>query len=196
MKWGKGLFGKYTKTSKNNPQAVGLCDYSGALCRRVDMVKQKQYAGQGLIDTGLLINPKYADVPNPQSMTPLFKLDPVPIVNARPDPQTFDQNQSNYLVDVTGLTNFTIPTYQLNPLSNSNIFNQNWLAAQILTLSGNPNINCYVYIPPIVKEFTCINLVNNGANIYLSLENGENLLIPTGNCLVNFNGKNINIVSF
>lgn len=77
--------GKYTQMSMKNPRAIGRCDYSGLMVQHAKMIWQKEYRGSGLVNTGYLVHPKFADKPNPQNLVPIMKLDPVPILNARPD---------------------------------------------------------------------------------------------------------------
>lgn len=84
--------GKYTKMRKDNPRAYGLCDYSGMDVRHMDMVRQMEYRGSGLVWTGFYVNSRFADIPNPQNLSPLIRLDPVPVNNPRPDPQLVQAN--------------------------------------------------------------------------------------------------------
>ena len=79
------IHGKYTKVEKNNPRAVGQCDFSGFMGRRMDMTRQYEYIGNGLRFTGFWVIPKFADKPNPQLLPPLVKIDPIPIRDPRPD---------------------------------------------------------------------------------------------------------------
>lgn len=94
--------GKYTSMSKTNPRGIGRCDYSGLMVRQEIMVDQLQYAGTGLYKTGLKVNPKFYDVPNPQNLTPLILLDPPPLVNARPDAQIDVYNPQTLTLDISG----------------------------------------------------------------------------------------------
>jgi hypothetical protein len=77
--------GKYTKIRKNNPLAVGQCDVSGFLGRRIDLVPDMQYIGDNLEDTGYLVIPRFLDTPNPQMLPPLVTLDPIPVYKPRPE---------------------------------------------------------------------------------------------------------------
>jgi hypothetical protein len=80
--------GNYTRIDPHNPKAIGYCDITGFPCRHEDLVKQMEYSANGLIWTGLLVHPKFADKPNPQGLTPPVKADPYPIKNPRPDTTT------------------------------------------------------------------------------------------------------------
>lgn len=77
--------GRYIKFNPRKPKAWAVCDYSGMYCMHHDLVKQMQYAGNGLIWTGLLVNKEFADIPNPQMLTPILMPDPIPIEMPRPD---------------------------------------------------------------------------------------------------------------
>ena len=63
--------GKYTKMSSRDPRGIARCDYSGLMVRHADLVKQKQYRGRGLVWTGLMVSPKFADIQNPQELITL-----------------------------------------------------------------------------------------------------------------------------
>lgn len=77
--------GKYTKMRKNDPRGIARCDYSGLMVAHSTLKRQMQYTGTGLVWTGLMVDPRFADVPNPQELVPLIKLDPVPLKDPRPD---------------------------------------------------------------------------------------------------------------
>jgi hypothetical protein len=94
--------GKYTHMQRKNPRGIGRCDYSGLMTRQTSMVDQLQYAGTGLFKTGLRVNPKFYDIPNPQNLTPLILLDPPPLVNPRPDAQIDVYNPQTLTLDISG----------------------------------------------------------------------------------------------
>ncbi len=75
---------------------ITVCDYSGFMCDQADTVHQMQYNGMGLYDTGFIVHSKFADVPNPQSLTPPIYLDPMPILGVKYD----SQGLGNPLLDV------------------------------------------------------------------------------------------------
>jgi hypothetical protein len=52
------------------------------------MVRQQQWAGNSLIDTGLLVGIDCLDVPQDQYRTVILPPDPMPINNPRPSPNT------------------------------------------------------------------------------------------------------------
>lgn len=76
--------GRFVRINSNNPDAVARCDRSGQLCMHKDLVKQMEYRGTGLVWTGLWVNRYFADIPNPQSLNPVIKPDPVPVDHPRP----------------------------------------------------------------------------------------------------------------
>ncbi len=76
--------GRFVNIKPDNPDAVGRCDRSGLICNYSDLVKQMDYIGSGLVWTGLYVNRYFADIPNPQGLNPVIKLDPVPVDHPRP----------------------------------------------------------------------------------------------------------------
>ena len=88
-----GNRGKYTKINKNNPLAVGRCDYSGFLCRRIDLKRQMEYRGKALAWTGYWVYKKFLDDPNPQNMPPVQFPDPIPVPNPRPDSDSLQDKE-------------------------------------------------------------------------------------------------------
>lgn len=83
--------GRWVKIDENNPDAVARCDRSGQLCNYNDLVKQMDFRGSGLVWTGLYVNKYFLDVPNPQSLNPIIRPDPVPLQHPRP----WDTTQGN-----------------------------------------------------------------------------------------------------
>lgn len=96
--------GRFVRINQNSPDAVARCDRSGQLCNYNDLVKQMDYRGLGLVWTGLYVNKYFLDVPNPQSLNPLIKPDPVPLDHPRPwqttqdglTDQTVEGNQNSH----------------------------------------------------------------------------------------------------
>jgi len=76
--------GKHVTIDINNPLALGICDYTGFVHLRKDLVKQMQWAGDSLVWTGLYVGKDYLDVPDPQLRTPHLPPDPVPVMDPRP----------------------------------------------------------------------------------------------------------------
>lgn len=71
------------RISLRRPRALGECDRCGFWHNRASMLRQFQYAGNGLIDTGLVVGRDCLDVPQSQYRTPILPADPVPIYNPR-----------------------------------------------------------------------------------------------------------------
>jgi hypothetical protein len=76
--------GKYVRIDPKNPEALAICDYSGLPCMHKDLVRQMEWRGNGLVWTGLLVNKRFADIPNEQGRAPLLPPDPIPVTNPRP----------------------------------------------------------------------------------------------------------------
>lgn len=71
--------GKYVTIDTSNPAALGICDKSGFVFRRQDMIKQMEWRGNALVWTGFIVGRPFADVPNEQLRPPILPPDPVPI---------------------------------------------------------------------------------------------------------------------
>lgn len=87
--------GKYVQIDTQNPEALAICQYSGLPCMHKDLVRQMEWRGDGLVWTGLLVNKRFADKPNPQGRSPILPPDPIPVDNARPQfiqSMTFSNN--------------------------------------------------------------------------------------------------------
>jgi hypothetical protein len=71
--------GKYVTIDINNPDALGICDYSGSVFNKRDLVKQMEWRGNALEWTGFLVGKPFIDVPNEQNRNPVLPPDPVPV---------------------------------------------------------------------------------------------------------------------
>ena len=76
--------GKYVSVKPRSRQAFGICDRTGYLFDRKDLVKQMRWTGDKLVWTGLWVGKPFIDIPNPQSRNPLLGPDPVPVLFPRP----------------------------------------------------------------------------------------------------------------
>jgi hypothetical protein len=158
--------GKYTKMNRLKPRAIGLCDYSGLDVRRCDMVWQKEYSGNGLVTLGLLVNPKFADKPNPQKLVPPIRLDPIPIINARPDPILFSPYVPTLNLDVAGASNITLSIEQ----TSNSVFN----------FSGVLTGNIVIYIQDLFNQFYANNLTTGDYTLGMQIigRSSAPLIIP------------------
>lgn len=155
--------GKYTKMSQSNPRAIGRCDYSGLMTRHSDLVRQKEYRGTGLVWTGYWVNPKFVDEPNPQNLTPLIKLDPIPVKNPRPDNVLVS---GSITIDVSGHHNVTLTYQQFDNTS--------------ITFIGNLTNDIIVYVPNTFNQFSANNLTTGVGILSMQIEGLTTpaLLIP------------------
>lgn len=85
--------GKHVTIDSTSPKALGVCDYSGLLFNRCDLVRQFEWRGEALVWTGYYVGKPYVDIPNPQLKPPILPPDPVPVKDPRP-PQYFTQTWS------------------------------------------------------------------------------------------------------
>jgi len=76
--------GKYVVVKPRSRQAFGICDRTGYLFDRKDLVKQMKWAGNKLVWTGFWVGKPFVDSPNPQSRSPVLGPDPVPVPFPRP----------------------------------------------------------------------------------------------------------------
>lgn len=84
MAWINRWKSKYVDIDINNPGALGECDISGFTFNRKDLVKQKEWRGNNLVWTGLMVGRPYLDKPNEQNRPPLVKSDPFAVNDPRP----------------------------------------------------------------------------------------------------------------
>lgn len=170
---GFGYKGKYTKLRKNQPRGLGVCDYSGFLVRHKDLIRQYEYRGNGVSWTGFWVHPKFADKPNPQNLTPIIRLDPIPLDHARPDPIVYDVSVSTLTLDVSGNSNITLTQEQ----SDNSILNF------VGTLTGN----IIIYVPATYNEWYANNLTTGDYTLSMQIIEHvtPNLLIPHANPLTN-----------
>lgn len=82
--------GKHVRINPENPTALGICDYTGFIFNRDDLVRQMEWRGNALVWTGYYVGRPYADIPNPQLKPPILPPDPVPVKDPRP-PHYSDQ---------------------------------------------------------------------------------------------------------
>jgi hypothetical protein len=75
--------GKYVNINQDFPEALGICDYTGFVFNRKDLVKQMEWRGNALIWTGLFVGRPYVDTPNEQLRPPILPPDPVPVLFPR-----------------------------------------------------------------------------------------------------------------
>jgi hypothetical protein len=89
--------GKYVRVDFNNPQAVGICDYSGFVFNRCDLQQQMEWRGDRLVWTGFYVAKRFMDKPNEQLRPPVLMPDPIPILWPRL-PQGESNTASNNVI--------------------------------------------------------------------------------------------------
>lgn len=153
--------GKYTHLDRKNPRGLGMCDYSGLTVRHADLCKQYEYRGRGLVWTGLWVYKKFLDKPNPQNLTPIITVDPIPLQHPRPDP---------FLADTT------TPTLNLDVSGNSNVYlNFEQFNNVILNFSGVLTGNILVLVPATYNQFLANNLTSGDFTLSLNIYNYDPL---------------------
>ena len=73
-------------TNPRNPRALALCDGCKFLTYRDQLTMQMDYRGTPApVPLGYLVCPRCLDVPNAQGAPAILRVDPVPVLNPRPD---------------------------------------------------------------------------------------------------------------
>lgn len=75
--------GKHVRIDADSPTALGICDYTGFVHNRHDLVRQMEWRGNAIVWTGFYVGKDYADVPNEQLRPPILPPDPVPTYEPR-----------------------------------------------------------------------------------------------------------------
>lgn len=160
--------GKYTKMNMRNPHGIARCDYSGLMVKHADLKKQMQYRGKGLVWTGLMVAPQFADVPNPQELIPLIKLDPVPLQSPRPDSQV-DAQQT--IASSTGEINIDV-SIPINRILTEEQFNNG-----IINFTGDLTGNIIVILPASYNQFYANNKTTGDFLLGLQLVSNTNFTL-------------------
>lgn len=84
------------RVSTTKPQAFATCDRCGLLYNLVDLRWQFGWRGMQLKNTQVLVcTVTCLDKPQEQLRTIVIPPDPVPVINARPEPYLVDERPSN-----------------------------------------------------------------------------------------------------
>lgn len=88
--------GKHVSIDPSYPQALGICDKTGFVFNRKDLIRQMEWRGNALVWTGFYVGRCYADTPNEQLRNPILPPDPVPVAEPRlPQPNVITWTQGN-----------------------------------------------------------------------------------------------------
>lgn len=91
---------------------MGECDVCGFWHSRMAMSRQFQWAGNALVDTGLVVGRDCLDRPQEQFRSPILPADPMPIINPRPSanvtPIQFIGGPAPTTPENQGFTQYTI----------------------------------------------------------------------------------------
>jgi len=85
MGWSARWRSKNLIIDPENPNGSGVCDRSGFVFNRKDLIEQKEWRGNRLVGTNMFVGPQYLDKPQQQSRPPAVKDDPRPLKKPRPD---------------------------------------------------------------------------------------------------------------
>lgn len=155
-----------------NPFGIGTCDYSGLMVQQALMKDQMAYRGQGLVKTGYRVNPKFYDQPNAQDLTPLIRVDPRPLLNARPDSQ-IDTIQPQVLILDVSSGNVTLT---LEQFSNINQFYTGTLTSDVI-ISVPATFNNFFVTDQTTGPFTLSMQIINDFEAKLPIPRNQKTLI-------------------
>ena len=76
----------HARVNSRSPRAAGVCDRCGRMFNWQDLSWQWDWAGEKLINLKILVCDDCYDVPQEQLRARILTPDPLPIINARPEP--------------------------------------------------------------------------------------------------------------
>lgn len=82
---------KRARTDPSSPRAWARSDRNSMIYNLQDLRYQFQWRGTQLFNTGILVGPDEADIPQRQLGTIILPPDPVAVKNARPEQYTIDE---------------------------------------------------------------------------------------------------------
>lgn len=88
--------GKHVSIDASAPRALGICDYTGFVFNRIDLVQQMEWRGNALVWNGFYVGRPYVDEPNQQERPPILPPDPVPVRDPRLQQPTIITWSGNY----------------------------------------------------------------------------------------------------
>src|ERR1700727_2320818 len=110
--------GKHVIIDSSAPSALGICDYSGFVFLRKDLVRQMEWRGSALVWTGFYVGKPYLDQPNEQNRPPILPPDPVPVRDPRL-PQGSTETYSNNTLPL--INQITLAINQIGNISDGAI---------------------------------------------------------------------------
>lgn len=117
MSWIKRWKPRYVTIDPQHPDALGVCDDSGFVFNRKDLVKQMEWRGNRLQWTNRMVGHPFLDTPQEQFRPPAVKADPYPVKDPRlpqPDsdhypPDGIPSLPAQELIDELNAVNWTAP---------------------------------------------------------------------------------------
>lgn len=91
---------------RSSPRAWATDDRSGFVGNHENLRYQFEWAGTGLINTGILVFPDELDVPQRQLGTIVLPPDPPTILTARPEPYAIDEVSSEFYFAENGVDQY------------------------------------------------------------------------------------------
>ena len=161
------------RISVRSPAALAECDRCAMWWKRVNLIHQMQWAGNKLMDTGLLVCRECLDVPQEQFRTLILPADPMPVPNPRPSPNITPVPAFVGLPLSTTPDNRGFTQYQLGPATFiGGLPTQAGVLAQVAALSGVPTtVNGLTsYVVPMTGNTVSL-VPTNPSRVFLLLFN-------------------------
>lgn len=96
----------HARVSARSPSAAGVCDRCGFMYNHVDLRWQYDWAGERLFNKRILVCAHCEDEYQEQLRARILTPDPIPIINARPEPFAptgVNADESDYITTISGL---------------------------------------------------------------------------------------------
>lgn len=93
------------RVSSRNPRAAGRCDRCGFLYNLEELEWQWQWSGERLQNLRLLVCDTCYDIPQEQLRARILSPDPLPLINARPEPFAptgVSPDETDYITTIAG----------------------------------------------------------------------------------------------
>lgn len=169
------------RVSVRHPQAMAECDRCSCWWSRSAMSKQQQWAGNSLIDTGLLVCRECLDLPQDQYRSPILPSDPFPIFNPRPSPNVtpivYSGGPRATTPDNHGFSQYTLAaSFYASGLPPA--LTRTGVLAALASVSGVPTpdpATLASYVVPMTANQTVTLMLANPARSFLAIYNPTQL---------------------
>lgn len=175
------------RTNPNSPRAWGTSDRNGMINNHQNLVWQWDWAGQTMINKRILVSPDELDKPQRQLGTIVLSPDPVPIMNARVEPYSIDEQDydviSNYTAVVGDILNcdgsFTVYFPTVVDAKNESILINN-IGTGIITVSpiSGETVNSTTSYAVTAATTVSISFISDGSSNWIVWRLPQAQLVP------------------